>query len=172
MTAAEVAAALGMDAETFVERASADGVKSWILLTRRNLLRQYVSLRISTESGRIHERRSDFWRRTALRRVRLDMSGGAGKALVESFRARETETDALRSVLQRHASIELVYENDLEADPRQAIARLTPFLKLPDYDPVVRYQNAEPYALSEIVENFDEVAAAFGKTEFAWMLEG
>lgn len=164
--------ALGMTAASFIDQASTDGIGAWVLLTRRNLLRQHVSIMLAHHSGRYHEQRPDFWQPTERRTLRLDVDKGAGDWLVNYFRERERQVAAVREALKAHQAIELVYEDDVERDPRQAIARLTPFLQLPDYDPVVRYQPVEPYALAETIENFDEVAAVLEKTEFAWMLTG
>lgn len=164
--------AQGMTATSFIEQASADGIGAWVLLTRRNLLRQHVSIMLATQSGRYHEQRTDFWRPTEHRTVHLDVAKGAGDWLVTYFRQRETDVATVRAALKGRKAIELVYEDDVERDPREAIVKLTPFLGLPDYDPVVRYLPVEPYALAETIENFDEVASVLEKTEFAWMLKG
>jgi GT2 family glycosyltransferase len=164
--------AQGMTPGSFIEQASADGVGAWVLLTRRNLLRQHISILLADRSGRYHEQRADFWRPTDRRTLRLDVAKGASDWLVTRFRQRETDIAAVREALKGRQAIELVYEDDVERDPRAAIARLTPFLQLPDYDPVVRYQPVEPCALAETIENFAEVASVLEKTEFAWMLKG
>jgi len=164
--------AQGLTVADFVERASADGVGDWVLLTRRNLLRQHVSIMLAHESGRYHEQRTDFWRPTERRRLHLDVAKGAGDWLVNHFRERVRDVEAVRTTLKDRHFFELVYEDDVERDPRQAIARLATFLRLPDYDPVVRYLPVEPYSLAETIGNYAEVAAVLEKTEFAWMLEG
>lgn len=168
----EQVTALGMTAPAFIERASADGVGAWVLLTRRNLLRQHVSIMLAEQSGRYHEQRTDFWRPTERRKLQLDVAKGAGDWLVNYFRQRESDVAAVREAFKGRQAVELVYEDDVESDPRAAIAKLTPFLRLPDYDPVVRYLPVEPYTLSETIENFAEVASVLEKTEFAWMLKG
>jgi glycosyltransferase involved in cell wall biosynthesis len=164
--------AIGLAPADFVDRASADGVAQWILLTRRNLLRQHVSLMLASKIGRFHQQQEDFWRKTPLRQIRIDVADGAGGHLLEQFRNRAAETESIRNRFDPGSWLELVYEDDIEADPRRAIARVSRFLGLPDYDPVVRYRPVEPYPLSEIVENFVEVSEYFGGTEYAWMLEG
>lgn len=162
--------ALGMTPTQFVAAASRNGVGSWILLTRRNLLRQHVSAMLARETGRLHEVRSDFWRRILPRPIRLDVDGAAGGDLLDRFRTREADTVALRQALQDLPSIEIVYEDDIAADPRRAIARLSTFLKLPDYDPVVRYQPVDDAPLAELLANYDEVAGLLENTPYAWML--
>jgi GT2 family glycosyltransferase len=164
--------AQGMTPGAFIEQASADGVGAWVLLTRRNLLRQHVSIMLADKTGRYHEQRADFWRPTERRTLHLDVAKGAGDWLVSFFRQRESDIATVRAALEGRQAIELVYEDDVERDPRAAIAKLTPFLQLPDYDPVVRYQPVEPYSLAETIENFAEVASVLEKTEFAWMLKG
>lgn len=164
--------AMGMTAPAFIEQASADGIGAWVLLTRRNLLRQHVSIMLADKSGGYHEQRADFWRPTEQRTLHLDVAKGAGDWLVSCFRQRERDIAAVREALTGRKSIELIYEDDVERDPRAAITKLTPFLGLPDYDPVVRYQPVGPHALAETIENFSEVASVLEKTEFAWMLKG
>ena len=164
-------AASGMTPAEFLRRAAEIGVDRWILLTRRNRLRQLVSAALADATGRDQVRPSDPWQEAPPHRVTIDPVDAAGMTLADRFRNQDGATGAVRTALAPYASIELVYEDDIANAPLQAVARLTPFLQLPDYDPVVRHQRLAPWPLREIVANYEAVAAALAGNEFAWMLE-
>ena len=66
--------------------------------------------------------------------------------------------------------IELVYEDQIEHDPRMAYRDVCNFLGLPALDVDLLYRKISPGRLVDLIANFDEVHDYLSPTRFAWML--
>lgn len=67
--------------------------------------------------------------------------------------------------------LSLTYENDLEQSPLDGYRRASEFLKLPIFNPNLRYQKINPGSLPELIANWDEIYNLLNSTPFSWMLE-
>ena len=67
--------------------------------------------------------------------------------------------------------LRLNYESDILADPRVAHQMVLDHLNLDPHPVDVRLQRLNPFALSEVIENFAEVEEALESTPHAWMLD-
>ena len=162
----------GYELETFVAALDPLGFRHFVSLERRNQLRAIVSSLVGGEVG--------YHRRGAapatLHRVTLDPARVAidreTRPLLAYLEDYEERFAALRRVLPPRATLHLVYEDDIRDDPRVAYRRLCEFLALEAKAPTINYDRTNPFALEEMLANFDEVAAALRDTRFEWMLHG
>lgn len=160
-----------MDEGQFIAALEDLGVERFVLLTRRNVLRKLVSNLVARERGR--------WRLEAreaapLTRVHIDTDNlqlASAKPLVIHIRDTLADYATLRSALDSRSCLELVYEDDVHRDPRRAYRRICEFLGIEYVETPVRHGQTTPHPLSQVIRNYDEVAAVMSNTEFEWMLE-
>ena len=148
------------------------GVSDFIVLRRRNTLRQLVSNRIGHRTAMWHLRTDETPKITP---ITIDISHVWTKKkshhlllVLENF-SRNPEN--LLNMLSAENVLDLKYEADIQDNPLIAYRRCCQFLNLPVIEDVeVRFRKSNPYPLYELIENFAEVEATLQGTPFEWML--
>jgi len=144
----------------------------FIVLERKNTLRMVVSTLAARATGVWHLGPGPGARRN---RLRLDVDAvfvnRTHSGLVEILREFERDFSDLAGLLEKRPSLHLTYEEDVMDDPRRAYAKVCRHLDLPPGEARVQFSRTNPYPLTELIENFDEVASALSGTGFEWMLE-
>ena len=79
--------------------------------------------------------------------------------------------DRLEMQLKDKETLFLTYENDLQDNPLAGYYKVCDFLGFECEEPTVIMQRTNPFALSETIENYDEVCESLQPTQYAWMLE-
>ena len=79
--------------------------------------------------------------------------------------------ETLARLLSGRHSLTLTYEDDVSDDPRHAYRKVCDFLGLNAPEPEVPFGKTNPFPLSEIVTNLDEVATSLAGTRYEWMIE-
>ena len=161
---------IGLDLGALVDALTAIGVRHFIILERRNLLRRMVSHVVAG-----HTRRYQQWQDApSPTRIMLDLDRitikGETRPLMDWFGRIDEEYARLRGLLERQCLLELSYEDDVERDPCRGFERMCGFLDLSvpsNTDVVMRRMN--PLALPEIVYNWDQVVRYLGGTRHEWM---
>jgi len=154
---------------------SAAGVSHYIILERRNILRRMISQYVGAATGVRHLTTGQSIKK---KKVRIDVErAGFGdvwrpKPLVACL----TEVEDLYETLERRLANEnclvLEYESDISKDgPQVAFRRTSEFLGLTSMDVSPNLVKTNPYAVAELLENYEDVASALRGTKFEWMLE-
>jgi hypothetical protein len=144
-----------------------------VVLERRNLLKVLVSMSRARLEGVWHHRETD--RESPLGKVEIPLrsphGGFPGLDVRESLHAMRAWYAEVRAALAPVATLNLVYEEDLEADPACGLSRVLAFLELPDLPirPAFRKSGAAP--LCEQIENLEAVRERLSGTPDEWMLE-
>lgn len=168
-------AMLGTTTPDFLETCKRIGVTHYILLTRRNTLRHVVSHYASKNRGGWHASKADEVR---ARTFPLDISaittGSApGRPLVDYLQEVDEAHAAVRRLLADERFLEVEYETDIdEKGADHAYRKICDFLGLAPGSVRIRNVKVNPYPMSEVVENFDEIARTLDGTDFGWMAEG
>lgn len=160
-----------IDEGTFISALGDFGIEHFILLTRRNILRKIVSNLVARQRGR--------WRLSAeevapLTRIHVDTSNlqmASIKPLIAHIRDTLADYETLRSLLSSRHFLHLVYEDDVLRDPRCAYRKICRFLGVDYVELPIRHGQTTPHQLSQIIQNYAEVADVLSDTEFGWMLE-
>jgi LPS sulfotransferase NodH len=139
-------------------RLIADPAVDIIRLTRRDRVAQYVSAWLALESGVWHSTQGAY--RT--RRIKVDPA----KCLEALDRISEQE-DRLDELAHDHRVFQMTYE---ELVGRHRIDDLQEFLRLQPRELTSRYERLRERPLNEVIENFDELAAALAGTRYATYL--
>ena len=159
-----------IDTREFVSMLDDFGVRQFILLTRRNILRKIVSNLVARERGRWRLKMGET---APMTRIFIDPENvrlACTKPLVEHIRDFREDYRALEETLGNRRTLQLVYEDDIAGDPRCAYRRICEFLNLAQVDLSVRHTRTTPQPLRDVIRNYNEVEMAIADTEFAWML--
>lgn len=157
---------------TFVKQATALGFRQFVLLKRKNYLRKIVSSLVATQTKRWHLRSNDV---AQLSPIEVDINRVAidwvERPLLDHLYQFEADFAEAVSVLRPYSTLTLHYKTDILPNPQIGYGKLCQFLGLPLADGVVRYGRSNPYPLSQLIRNYDEVAQALENTPFEWMVK-
>jgi len=165
--------ALGMDPHHWIEALDErlQPVR-YVALRRRNLLRVVVSTLAARASGVWHVRSG---REAPATRVRLDPSAvfvnREDRPLLDLLAEFERDMAQLERTLDGRPLLSLSYEDDVQANPSRAYERICAFAGLRSEQPQARFRRTSPRPLRDLIQNFDDVAAALHGTSFEWMVE-
>ena len=152
-----------------------------LLLTRRNGLRRIVSHLRAARSGQyvlcgIASSESSGSIEVPLEEI---VHGFGCRTLLgwleEYERGHEAMKNCLNIFQEKHPGfswLELVYEDQIEVDPRRAYQEVCVFLGLTEFEVDLIYQKISPGSLADLISNFEDVKDCLSPTRFAWMLGG
>jgi hypothetical protein len=158
--------------EAFVDAMPGLGVGRIVLLERRN----YLRVLLSSRAGELRE----HWHvlpgtPVELKTFTFDPHvveiGGTRKGLVEWLEEFERAYAEARKLVAAREGLYLTYEEDVLPDPRVGYRKLCAALGEPALEVEVPLRRANPFAVRDMLENFDQVARALRGTRFAWMLD-
>ncbi len=147
------------------------GFRHFILLKRRNQLRQAVSTLIGYKTGQ--------WTTTEApsnsQKVYVDpdafISYGKKMSLFEFFSSLDDGYAELRRLLSNDQVLELEYERDIEKDPTRAYRKVCQFVDAPDGPVQIRLRRQNPAPMRDLIENYSDIVDLLSTTKYAWMLE-
>lgn len=144
----------------------------FIVQHRRNTLRQITSSAILFQRDKWRQKAGET---TRLTQVTLDPEGliyhRKRRGLLELIEQIHRWHDQTLALLRDRRLLTLIYEDDIEADPRVAYRKACDFLDIDPADVAVRDTKMNPFPLREMIENYDQIAALLRDTPHAWMLE-
>ena len=168
-----------LDLQDWLNHFFAHGYKHHLLMRRRNGLRRIVSHFRSAQSGQyVLGSSSDVVNGSPII-IPLEgiVHGFATRTLLGWLEEYERGHEYMLSCLGTMANsnsdfswLELVYEDQIEHDPRMAYRDVCNFLGLHAVDVDLRYRKMSPGGLSDLIANLDEVRDCLSPTRFAWML--
>lgn len=107
-------------------------------------------------------------------KVRLDVKRvviqGKNAPILELFEYMDEQFERLEKVLLNESVLKLSYEEDLLSDPTVGYKKVCSWMGLQAYPVNVTLKRTNTRALTEVLENWDEVAACLEGTSYAWML--
>lgn len=156
----------------FISRLRSAGFRHFIVLDRRNRLRKIVSSRLAANSGVWHVPINTVRDSQAIMLdvecLSLDRKVGS---LADVLGMYDAEFDELRRLLSP-GYLDLVYEDDIEADPQVAYRKVIDFLGLAAEPVATKLGRTTTAPLRGVIENFDTVERHLEGTRYAWMLDG
>ena len=166
---------LSISLEDYLHRLEGLGFDHFILLERENHLRRIVSMLVARKTSNWHLKHGEA---PSLEKIELDvdrllLSRGRDtkhRPLIEHIQRDEACLSAMRQLLGARKLLCLSYEKDLAQRPELAYERVCDFTQT-DVQPVtVRFARTNPYDLSEVISNYEEVVQALKGTRYEWML--
>jgi len=157
--------------EDFLNYLQRIGFDRFIVIGRRNYLRQVVSYMHSRSSGQMHIPRG-MAPRLAPITIPVDAvpHDYDTRSLVDIFKTFDRNLARLSKLLEHQRRLELVYEDDIQDDPRAALHRILEFTGL-SIEPSIEVatERSTPFQLSEVVSNLEEVRETLADTPYSWM---
>jgi LPS sulfotransferase NodH len=137
-----------------------------IYLSRKNWLHQKISSLIAIHKNKWHYRSSDI-KIAQSPKIHLD-----GNEFIRELDQKSLDYTQDQKMLESVPYLEIVYEeNLLTADQHQPTAnKIFTYLNLPSAPVKTRLQKT-PYKISEVIENYEEIADLLKQTQYAKFLE-
>lgn len=154
---------IGISLQKYLKGLEDLGFSRYIMLDRKNDLRRAVSTTVASKRKKWALSKQE---KSQLVRVELDPEG------VLSWSRRLNEiNNKLDELLSGKSVLRLTYEEHIEPDPLIGYRKMCCFLGLPMERVNVETKKVNPFPLSEMIENYDEVCRVFSGTDSEWMLE-
>lgn len=154
-----------------IERLSGLGFDHFIILERRNYLRKIVSSVVAKETGMYHVKHGC---KSKLNRISLNVEQVSvdrqTMPLLEFLVSYQECFRQLEQLLKNRKYLKLTYEEDILVNPKVAYGKVCSFLGIEGNPVEVNLSKTNPYPLSDVIENFDDVSKHLEETSFKWML--
>jgi LPS sulfotransferase NodH len=128
-----------------------------IHLRRRNVLRQYLSLKVAARTGEWHRKVGEKGGRPERGPLRLDFD-----EMVWFFRRVHNRWQTFERHFAEHALIHVDYE-DLAAEPLETTNRIQDFLGLERRELSITHRKTGAESLQAAIENYDELKSVFAE---------
>ena len=163
---------INMDLKSYLRQLSRMGFDRFIILDRKNYLRQIVSGAIGFKTMKWHQPLNKI---PVLTKIKIDPNyvpfGNSYKPLLNRFEEFNRTYSTLEKLLKPYNPLKLSYEDDILENPLHGYRRLCMFLDLPSENVSVKLGKMNPFPLSEIVENFQNIIDTLSGTPYEWMLK-
>ena len=162
--------AMGLTPASYITLLRELGFTKFVALHRRNYLRRIVSGAVARETGEWHRTDAPATRASSIHLDPERVPFGGHLPLLEVMETLENGEALLREHLPEGTSLWLWYEDDIARDPLVAYRKICdlygvePVHAAPDLHP------SNPFPLSDMLENHDEIASTLAGTRFEWML--
>ena len=90
--------------------------------------------------------------------------------LIKTYDYYDQYFKSLTKKLITKKTLYLTYEDDILPDPRIAYQKICKLLEINIENPKVNLKRTNPFALNEMIENYDETCDALTGTKHEWML--
>lgn len=165
---------LDLSLEAFIEQLTRSGFRHFMMLRRRNYLRQAISVARGQQTQAWHFQTGK--RPPGIQQVRLDLNniglGGKNRSLLDCFGWLDRTYAAASELAARKGImwLEIDYEKDLEKDPFVGYQKVVDFLSIPREKPGISLHKIGGQPIQDMTENFDQIQACLQGTEYEWML--
>jgi len=151
----------------YIKQLEKFGFDHFVILERRNYLKVAVSWGIAHKKLRYHQPISQ---KAKFNAITLDINNlcmdGECKPLISYLDEWDNSYRQAESLLEKKKTLKIIYEDDILNDPNRGYERICTFLDLEPKKVVVQHSRTNPFKISEILLNYNEVAG----TRFEWML--
>lgn len=160
--------------DEYIELLNRMGFGKFIVLRRRNYLRQAISVARGQQSKVWHVKSDQSAPNPTP--VKLDVTrvglGGKDREILECFelldQVYENSLQVLRA--QNCENLQLNYEDDLEHNPQLGYQKMTRFLGVKDVPSQVSLQKLGGQPLEQMISNYAEIEKALSNTSYEWMI--
>jgi len=163
---------INMDLAKYIRLLQGKGFTHFITLYRKNYLKRAVSAEVGRKTNEWHRCSVAQKPTTVLIDVYNFKTGCDSKPLLELFQSIDESYANLSAITSKLNNIDVIYEDDILKDPISAYYKIAQFigLDISNIDVAVRLNRTNPFCLSELIVNYDEVASYLRDTKYEWML--
>jgi len=142
----------------------------FIVLRRRNYLRQLLSSWIAWRSKTFHQRAESRVPSKIIVNPENCSRGFWKKSLIEHLNDIDAEYQEIYNELAQDRILKLEYEDDILENPRIAYQKTCEFLDIRPHGIRPNLARTNPFRVADMIANFQEIEKCLSGTRFAWML--
>ncbi len=161
---------LGKDIKDYITSLN-DTVDYFIVLKRKNFLRKIVSSLVAQSTGFYHMGKKN---KSQLKKININFNkiniDFKEKSLIEFLDEYDLAFRKFSEFLNDKKNLLLTYEDHIQENPFIAYNAVCEFINLDIRKPKINYLKTNPFALNNIVINFDELKEYLTNTKYEWML--
>ncbi len=158
---------LNMQLLEYVEILKNMGITHFINLQRKNYLRKNVSNLVGKKTKKFQSKLD-----AKLTKVVIEVTTtNSENILLKEYDNFDKYYNKVDSLLEKENSIKLTYEDDILHNPYVAYQKIIDFIGLDSFKPQITLKKQNPFSLTEMIENYDEVKKTLTGTKYEWMLE-
>lgn len=162
--------AVNQNFDLFLKNIEKLNFNHFILLERKNYLKQFISYKFAKKT-KIHHIKKDTKNINTLEvNPQKSLWFGKYKTLFKHFEYLDSFYENTKNILKQKKTLFLTYEDDILQNPIIAYKKVCDFLNIENQNPKVNLKRTNPYPLSDIIENYDEMEQYFKNTKYEWML--
>ncbi|WKN33483.1 hypothetical protein PZB74_09080 [Porifericola rhodea] len=163
---------LNMRFEQYFQELLKLGFGKFILLKRNNYLRQMLSLYMGWKAKVWHIKQNErFKEQKVILDVKDTKIGNTTKpTLLHLFEDFDNYYAIIESSVKGYDNLILSYEDDVLPDPMIGYSKICSFLGAGSFPAEINLKKTNTQALSEAIENFDEIKEILIGTKYEWML--
>ena len=158
---------LNMEVANYLEILKKLGVTHFINLQRKNYLRKNISNLITAKTRKFQSKQD-----ARLIKVVIPINNSNQEnSLIKEYNNLEGYYEKIGFLLEKENSIKLTYEDDILQNPYVAYQKIIDFIGLDSFKPQITLKKQNPFSLTEMIENYDEVEKTLIGTNYEWMLD-
>jgi hypothetical protein len=155
----------------FVASVSKIGISSFVILKRKNYLRQYLSAHLAEQRNKWHFSKDE---KASAQSIILPIAPASmntyNAPIVEYFRQMDRTYLEIENSLIGRKQLWLTYEDDIEGDPKLGHNKCCAFWSVKPRESSISLSRAASFPLTSLISNFSEVERALIGSEYEWML--
>lgn len=157
---------LNFKLKQYIEFLLQNGYDKQIIIHRSNYLRWLCSAKIGEKENLWHTTKKN-----EISKITIEVNNIVDKlSLLELFEYLDKRHSELLNELDNHDYLLLNYEKDIKDDPVKAYLKVCDFCNISPQKPEVHLKKTNPWALSDMIINYEQVENSLSGTPYEWML--
>ena len=154
----------------FIDNIKKIQFNNYILLYRKNYLKQYVSYYFARQSKIHHTKTIQNKLKTLNINTHNCLWFKENKTLTDHFNYLDDFYNKVKKNLLHDEFLQINYEDDILNNPIIAYKKICNFIGINYETPSVTLRKTNPFPLADIIENYSEVENYMRGTKYEWML--
>jgi len=158
--------------EDYIKHTEKLGIDRYIILDRKNKLRTVISSVIAQQNEKLYfidSKTKPTLNQTSLNTKEININFDS-KPLIQYLSDYTEQITWFEQSLKNKKLLKLNYEDDIQDDPNVAYRKVCDFLNVKPIDFEIKYSRTNPFAVNELIENFNDVEKELVGTPYEWML--
>jgi len=161
---------INLNLDEFLEKIQEINFKHFILLERKNYLKQFISFKFAKKTKILHTKQKTEKLNTLLINVENCLWFKEEKNLIKHFEYLDNFYENTKNKIKNKKHLFLTYEDDILKNPTIAYKKTCDLLGLEHQNPKVNLKRTNPFPLKDVIENYIEVEEYLKGTKYEWML--
>ncbi len=162
---------INLDLDVFLDRIKELNFNNFILLERKNYLKQFISLYFARKT-KIHHIKYNI-NKISILNIEFESCLWFNKQqpLIKHFEYLDNFYKETKDLLSKDKSLFLTYEDEIQENPLVAYEKICDFLNIKPELPIINLKRTNPYPLKDVIKNYNEVEKYLTGTKYEWMLK-